>query len=1633
MANDVLRSNLIIGTQINKPSKDNGFASINASLTNIEKRLDRLVSKPWVIKLELDRSAIDKLDPNAYNRKSPRTGGGAGGPGQGGGSTVVRPSPGGRQISQQITTDVKTGIQTGVETSARVQGQNLNTFKEIEKTGEGVVKTQEKSVDLLNQQQTAAEAQAVKQDRLAKLAREQARQYQAQGFALSKVSKEYDPLTGKTRRVMEYIKASGDSLENLRVRVARVSDKTGKSKEFDVFGSRALQFAPDIAAAEKQQAAIAAKADSNARRARKIERDQYVKEEAEKRAAVVRAQEELDRTIAANAKRARAVERADYVKEVQEKQRQVEKAQAELDRVVASNASRARKMERDQYVKEHQDAAKKVKKEEDDLLKKQANTSRRARLMEVNQYVTDYFNALKKQQQAEDAIERTKASNARKARKMERDAEVKPYLDAEATARRTARAARRQERQEFLAEERANRVREGVKAAEGAGFRRFGTTTSFDPMSGRITETTTLARVGGNALKGYTIEVLRANEATGMVTRQVLTGTQAFKFLGDSISRATVKVGMWAVATSAIFAVIQGLKAGAQAMNELEMNSILLARVGRTLVSTGNDEEASFKRRLKAAQELTQGIIELTTQIGGNAAESQRAAAIFLRTGQTQEEVLQSVRAALIASRIAEIGVEDAAKLLSSALLQFNLKARDLLPTLDSLNSLSNHYRVTTNDLLQSISRTGSVIGEHGGRLTELAAITAIVSQRTAQTGAVIGNAFKTIQSQLDRTDIRKDLFSKLKVSTVNFDGSSKSLSETLLELQSRIGALSQAEQKELTVQIAGIRQRNLFVAAINDAHKAIVAENRALFDSNSATNEFVDSSNSMEGTLKRLQATLIQTVTTTAGPLHTMVKDMLEVVNGALAIGNAFGSTTLGKIAIYASTILVLSSAVDYLVGKFGLATAAAAAWNAMTLANIRTGGLAALANLKQVFSLQALSVAYKFVTTAAVMARVATAAFSAVATVGILLLVSAFASASRAANVYKKSFDSQIEASERFIANEHKKQQAIRNTTRSLAIIIAEMDRLRRKGGDGAAQQIAELEQRAKQVAASVRVDLSTVKLNSPGGQAAAAKAIAQAQVESLKREYAERVKLMELKRKDLQEEAARGQKLADNYKKRVNQGFFKSIFTEGLPALFQGNLFRSGDAVQEQLDEQEGTINESLERQKKLVEEIQALKSDGTPVEQLEELLKKEQQRLVLLTAIDERLLNMERRRRKAESDNAVRGVIGFTPFKELKADLLDITIDTDILGEKIKELQALDAGADNKILDENIKEYNEELDKRIELEKEILKIVREQAQSTLAGALQRRSGFLERASQLRLEMQRGLDPKKSTFGSRIAEIDLTRSNLRQRIQENMRLMNQVSTGNSAADAGRVMALRKDTEENLNKLRDLELEKSLAILEAEKNIALERKKSADEAARALGTLSMEDKLRVQAQARFFAANPNRKLSLTDQFLGSEADNKIAQQFFEGRLDRFDPNSDPLARQLDRAGFGMTNDLINGQREVAQARNGRTDQQLMDEALRRSNQIDRQAGVVGGRVYNANIPQGTDLDRGGNYDAQGNLIPKVDVNVASDSFNLGPLVGAFERATGQLFDQKVQEMKEYVDTVVARKIRPNRPGTNI
>ncbi len=456
---------------------------------------------------------------------------------------------------------------------------------------------------------------------------------------------------------------------------------------------------------------------------------------------------------------------------------------------------------------------------------------------------------------------------------------------------------------------------------------------------------------------------------------------------GDSFQNAAGKVLLWTLATGAVIGTLGAIRNGISVFAQAEQDTIALERVGRGFGAS--QDEIRQKASL-----VTEEILRLKSSFGQSGDEAAQAAVVFARLGLSANETLLAVRTSMLAANVAGIGAAEAAKLLASAMSQFQLSARDLPDLLNKLNTLENTTRITTNDLLQSISRTGGVFREAGGTFEQLSAITAIVGQTTGRTGAEIGNALKTISTRLSETSVQAKVFQRSGVVIAGLSGQLKPIDQVLADLVARFQTLSDAEKAEITTSIAGARQRNILQSALDNYFQVQGSVIRQLQSAGSAEQENALVLGTLSSKVNQLLAAFEQLAVTIGqsglgSALKGIIGFLTTLVRGFAEFGTAGGVafTLLGTVIAGVVLKSVLAASFSF----FGMATSIKNASNA-TLQFVAVQATANAQNPRTIASNAALAASYAAVGRAAQTASLGAGAAAGAAS-GVSLLARAAA----------------------------------------------------------------------------------------------------------------------------------------------------------------------------------------------------------------------------------------------------------------------------------------------------------------------------------------------------------------------------------------------------------------------------------------------------------------------------------------------------------------------------------------------------------------------------------------------------------------------------------------------------------------
>ena len=242
----------------------------------------------------------------------------------------------------------------------------------------------------------------------------------------------------------------------------------------------------------------------------------------------------------------------------------------------------------------------------------------------------------------------------------------------------------------------------------------------------------------------------------------------------------------------------------------LNLSSKDLSKFSSDLFKVANSTSQSFSDATKAAQE-------------------------FARQGLGMEQTLQRTKDALTLTRLSGISLEDSISSLTAATNSFS---REALSTTDIINRLANvdaKFAVSSGDLADAIKRSGAAAADAGVEFNQLIALVTSAQQTTAQGGAKIGNAFKSVFTRLQRPKVLDDLES-VGVATRDLNGKTVGTIQILKNLANSYGSLSSEQKSFVSETVGSVYQINTLKAALTDLGKEFSIYDGALQASANST-----------------------------------------------------------------------------------------------------------------------------------------------------------------------------------------------------------------------------------------------------------------------------------------------------------------------------------------------------------------------------------------------------------------------------------------------------------------------------------------------------------------------------------------------------------------------------------------------------------------------------------------------------------------------------------------------------------------------------------------------------------------------------------------------------------------------------
>jgi TP901 family phage tail tape measure protein len=327
-----------------------------------------------------------------------------------------------------------------------------------------------------------------------------------------------------------------------------------------------------------------------------------------------------------------------------------------------------------------------------------------------------------------------------------------------------------------------------------------------------------ILKVSG-ALNTKTDELITSN---AKLTNGLQDNKRATITWSEAINTAFTRLIQWQVATVALFGALRMLKQGFQDMMEIEAQSVNIMKV-----LNGTE----FQKKQQGGL-LDKAAIGLAKEYGQSIIDVQKAMQSWSRSFKDTDSIVKMTRASLLAATATDITFEGSVKHLSAIMAEWGMKTDQVTHCVDVLNSVSNKYRVTAEDVAEGLSKAGSGAKVAGMSFEELTGVITTGIQTLGQSGSEIATMWSRTMSRIAGNKGAKEAFEGLGIET------NQSVSKMLNDLALKWDGMTNAEKRNFAITVAGTHHWSRFIGIFDNWNTVLQATADSYFSFNSAQSE---------------------------------------------------------------------------------------------------------------------------------------------------------------------------------------------------------------------------------------------------------------------------------------------------------------------------------------------------------------------------------------------------------------------------------------------------------------------------------------------------------------------------------------------------------------------------------------------------------------------------------------------------------------------------------------------------------------------------------------------------------------------------------------------------------------------------
>lgn len=230
---------------------------------------------------------------------------------------------------------------------------------------------------------------------------------------------------------------------------------------------------------------------------------------------------------------------------------------------------------------------------------------------------------------------------------------------------------------------------------------------------------------------------------------------------------------------------------------------------------------------------LGENIVQMANDLNSSLTDAMAVAQIYANMNTSSQEIKELATPTIVLSNISGMGAETAADEIQAVVQQFDMLAEDSMHIVDVYDKISASVAVDYTKGIEGMAGAVKVAGASakaaGLDFEQLSAIVAKTQETTRADGQQIGNALKTIFTRLSKASnlddsIDNETLSKasqalheIGIEVYKSTGEYREFDVIMSELAEKWDSLSDAEQANISFQVAATRQSNVLRSVLQN------------------------------------------------------------------------------------------------------------------------------------------------------------------------------------------------------------------------------------------------------------------------------------------------------------------------------------------------------------------------------------------------------------------------------------------------------------------------------------------------------------------------------------------------------------------------------------------------------------------------------------------------------------------------------------------------------------------------------------------------------------------------------------------------------------------------------------------------